>query len=237
MSSYDNFPARPDVSELNQAATRELAEKSAETCAAIVAYVTHAMGVFLDEDRKLDEAALIVGVQEGAVLDYYILEDMLAVPEEATAEGAEIEPAFQSSLVMKLRLQSGATASGSDELLVHVPVPASFNFTADPIPPSSGVYIEHRNIHGDKTRYAISETGFSAYTTLSDGGQVTEFDTIEDLVGGESDPSTVKMGDGMFYKRVDSGLPALASIYENLVNMEVVPQRRIVAGQSRPIEL
>lgn len=235
MSPYDQFPARPDVSELNEAATRELAEKSAETCAAIVTYVRNALTVFLDEDRKLDELARMVGVQEGEVLDYYILEDMLAVPEDTTAEAADVQPAFQPSLVMKLRSSRGEVTSGSDELLVYVPVPESFNFGVDPVPPTAGVFIEHRNIQGDKTRYAISEMGFSAYSTLSDGGQVTEFDTTGDL-GDELTDDTVRMADGL-YKRVDSGLPALAKIYENLVNMEVVPQRRIVAGQSRPIDL
>jgi hypothetical protein len=200
-----------DIAAINAQAAQELYERSIEAARSIVSLVHKATVFYAAKDKDLLETLEILGPAPGETHDLYVLQDMLAAPQDANT--------FTWCLSLRLRGNNPdteqAVREGSNELFLYLPVPEKLDIRKDVIPLPTNVYIEHTNPMGDKTRYQIGEMGVSAYSALVDGEEVTEFDLFEERFE-------------YAQAKVDSGLPMLAALEQNLVNMQTVPQRRLV---------
>ena len=207
----------PDVSDLNTQATHELLNQTEEMARKIVGLVHEAVVIYLEADRKLEEQINETPLAEGAVADFYITEDYLGTPQ---ADGN-----FQRCLKAKLQAQDvgGMITRGNDELVVRLPISDDVTVQEGEVPRPANVYIEHTNVHGDNTSYAVGESGFNAFIAMSDSGEeVTEFDIFQDRIEDS---------------RVDTGLPTMAALLQNLINMKLVHQRRIIGGDPQTYNL
>jgi hypothetical protein len=212
MSSFDQFPDRPDVSAINEQASTELTDLSLEMRKEILSFVHKAFVTFLQKDRETIAEADRGLLPDQSVQYTYVTEDFLAVPGEMGTE----QLALSLKLKPPLKDSEGLEIIGPKPMFMYVPVPHEFSYETDPLPFTEDAYIEQVSRDEEKIRYVIKPHSVSAYSTKSDGQEVTEYDLVA-----ESDVT----------KRIDSGLPILAKIYENLVNMDIVPQRGFIVGQ------
>lgn len=206
MERYESSPQHQEISGLNSRASQELAEISSDTIKAMIEFMHDGLVHFLEQDRELDAKIAEDFSTAGTSGDYYVLEDFLAAPME---DGA---PQWCFSLKLRNLNERADIDRRIEELSVYFPVPETVTVTEGEVDLPSTIFIELTDADGDSMRYSVGESGFTVYSALSDGEEISEFDLLEDL---ESQ------------KRVNTGLPALSYLFENLVNMTVVPQRRI----------
>lgn len=214
-SSRREEPSQSGVSDLNEQASKDLLERSLETSRDVVDFIYRGMHIFVAKDRELDRRLDKEPLGIGDTAEFFITEDILAAPKKYGV--------FQRCFSMKLlaRNVGGSVAQGSNEMMVYLPIPDGVSVLEGEIPRPDNIYVEHTNMHGDRTRYSVGEEGFFAYIAeRDDGTEVTEIDILEELSAD-----------------IGTGLPALAALYQNLVNMKVVPQRRVVGGDPTAYKL
>jgi hypothetical protein len=144
---------------------------------------------------------------------FFVLAEALHRPEN--------EPNVVLSIRLEPVLEAGEPNMHGDSLTILLPIPADIDFTNDEFDPADlprpeAVYVI-RTRDEASAHYAIGELGTYFYEPSDITASYTdEFDTTEDSFAGfGSNP-------------VKSGLPFLASIYEDMVNMRAVPFYRKV---------
>jgi hypothetical protein len=209
MERSHSLPQEPQISELNTRASQELAEISVDTIKAMIEFMHQGLVRFLEIDRALDGKIADEPLVAGQQAEYYVLEDFLAAP---TEDG---EPQWCMSLKLQNTREKADFDKRINELRVYLPVPEDVTVLEGEVAMPEKIFIEYANIDGENERFSVGLDGFTVYSALQDGEEVTEHDILEGLDS---------------QKRVDTGLPTLAYLFENLVNMTVVPQRRISVG-------
>lgn len=200
----------PSVEQLNRSATDGILEQAERERDSVVALVHRAVVLFAQRDqRSLAEA------QPGDTINLYVLQDTIAGPQG--------DDRSMLSLLFK-HDESLSLPDRQDQLVVYSPVDTDDPFSVmafDELPKPDEVFIERTSESGTMARYVVSHAGIEAYISPSDDGEGgSELDAFDERL------------DAMLQRRVDTGLPFVSQLHEDLINMQVVPQREITFGMT-----
>jgi len=209
------------VDELNSKTRERLLEEAASIRKQIIDLAFNALKIYLAIDQK---KILDLGEEQGVVgqlAEHYVMADIIQRPEQ------------EDRLCLTFRLEDYDTADPlSDDfetgpvrsIDIYVPIPEGIDFTSEEFDvgllKSPEVVYMARNSEDEAVRFAIGLNEVSAYIPEAiDGVPTDEFDAIQErLYATES-------------KVVESGLPMLTKLLEDMVNMRVVVRTRYIIGE------
>jgi hypothetical protein len=183
---------------------------------------------FLLDDAKALKELEAQGFPKGKEVSLYLLDDILSAP---TQDGdftrtvsllLERNKEFAPDTVTEVE-DDGYPHSNDDQLRIHTPVPNDYRMGQLDIPPPNVVYVE-RIIGGQEeshSYYAIRRDGMYEYEPMGGSGEEVIYDDFSDRVLWRR-----------ITRRVDSGLPILSAIVEDLINMDAVQQRTFTVGEA-----
>ncbi len=205
-----------EVERLNLKAQEELLKAAQERRKEVINLAYEAVRLFLKRDQVIIKSLGESADEEPSTISLYVLEDFVAAPFQANDE-----PIRTFSLLFQPKDE---VWSRGDKLRVHV-VAGEFSLS-DPelenLPVPNEIYTERIDDRGDVlARHIISAAGIAAYIGAGDtpeGEQLLEADAFEERAAAIS------------RLRVDTGLPVITRLHEDMVNMKVVPQRVFIPG-------
>jgi hypothetical protein len=216
----------PDAerAELNTRAIERAQDTAEKLRTEVIDLSFEAVKKFLQDDIEIMERLDESGFPEGEDVGFYVLLDTLSAPLKdgeytrtlsvLLVRNDDISPLFPEE-------EDGYPHSNDDQLRVYVPVPNDYILGESELPNTDEVYVERVHEHEDsRSRYVISREGMYEYESIRDNGEEVIYDDFSDRVIWRR-----------ITRRVDSGLPILAVISEDLINMSAVPQRVITIGE------
>lgn len=225
----------PQVGRLNEAARFDLLKLAEGMREQIVGLAYDAVVLFLDEDNRTLQELTAAGYPEGAEAELYVLDDLYSAP---FSDG---EPVRTLSILLErdslvdddtldeegIVIDDEELPLGdlSDTLRVFLPIPRDTvideNFDPSTLPKSDTIYVERMVDRGEAVRYIISKEGMEYYISAADTGEeFRESDAFEERLASS------------FARRVETGLPFMANLHEDFINMNVIPQRTIRVGDA-----
>lgn len=174
----------------------------------IVTFAHECLKLYLGIDRTRN----IDVTEKGEEAEFYVLAEVLDLPDQ--------EP----HLALTVRLERSFKPEGDDpttSLTIHHPIPENVNFTDDNFNPSElpkpeRVYFVYEK-DGVKSHFAVGEE--IAYFYVPSDTTAPQIDEIDAMA---------EIEEGAQGGAVQSRLPFLAGLYEDLINMKGVVQRRFV---------
>lgn len=152
-------------------------------------------------------------LQPGEEAEFYTLDESFAAPLE--------DGHFERTLSLKLRRRQDPYHQSMDQLLVYVPIPENFDLEISYIETEferpKRMYVERVNEVGVTARHVITPEGIAAYVAAIDSGEdVTDVDVMDEHL------LRLQM------LRVDAALDIVGKLYQDLINMDAVVQRKII---------
>lgn len=195
------------VDEFNMRGVEMSLEDAERTRLALVQYCSEAVLLFAEIDAGTENALSNGELEKSEDIRFFVEEDFLATP--------MLDGQLQRSL--SLQLTNEKEDDSKQTLFLYMPIPDDIdlapgtNLRSVPIP--DVIYVEHR--YGDDIikRYLISRTEVVEY--------VSAFDTGEEVIKDEFHPERLER---LLLKRVDSWLPFLTRLREDVINMKTIPQ-------------
>lgn len=173
----------------------------------------------IEQAKKLEEN----GYPDGEEIEIYVLSDFLSAPSKDGEFTMALSLLWQRDEAMTLsfvEVASDSPHSNDSRLRVYIPVPDDYQIGEDDIPRPDEVYVERIIDDNDSSRYVIRRDGMYEYESIKDTGEEVIYDDFSDRVLWRR-----------MTRRVDTGLPILSVIAEDLINMTVIPQRVITVGE------
>ncbi len=178
---------------------------------------------------ELAEAPKRAALPLGADIEQWVLkQDTLSAPEDGSAAKTQATASFMVAKQVE-------TVDDYVRIRVHVPLGSARVETPDDISellPPEAVYVEHIDLddEGDARvkRMAITPERIFEYTREGDPNALG--DTI---AGDDFGPDLWES----LSKRVDSGLPAISQVYEDIINADLAVQRITTVGETALVDL
>lgn len=226
MTHGEQFGSDPHRAELNSRAIERAHDTAEALRNEVMDLAYEAVKKFLQDDISTLQELEDMGYPEGAEVTLYVLSDFLSAPKK--------EGQFTDTLSLQLGrdeeitptlidVNDGYPHSKADKLKIYVPVPEDYVVgTSEEIPVPDEIYVERiHDAEDSRSRYVIRRDGMYEYESARDSGEEVVYDDFSDRV---------------FWRRmtmrVDTGLPILSVIAEDLINMDVMPQRSFVIGKA-----
>jgi hypothetical protein len=216
----------PEIEQLNRDSKETLLKEAERVRTEVIGMGFEAVRLFALRDRVAFKQWEEQDSPEGP-LQYYVLTDILAAP----VRNNHIHT-WSILLVSEHDLgESEDETPRTESLRIYIPVPENLSifddYDTDDLPKPDRIYFERQDATGKVTRYDLSREHLLRYTTAADqlGGEDTH----------EEDDFMKRILTTMAV-RVDSRLPILAKIQEDMVNMKVVPQRYDLGGKAGTLD-
>lgn len=179
---------------------------------------------FLQDDRELAEELEDADYPDGEEVGVYILTDLLSAPQkdgEFTLSLSLLLERDEDLIPNFVDDDEDSPHSNDKQLRIFVPVPDDYQIGDDDFPKPDEIYVERIMEMHDTTRYVIRREGMYEYESMKDSGEEVVYDDFSDKVLWRR-----------MTRRVDTGLPILSVIAEDLINMNAKPQRVITIGEA-----
>lgn len=200
----------PEV--LNEAGRDRLLEETNQMREMVMSFAHSAVKLYLGVDLARNS-----GENSGQATEYFVLAELLERPDE------------EARMSLTVRLESSIqdpeqNSTPRDSLTISYPIPDEMDISTagsnpQDLPPADVIYFIYDK-DGVKIHVSVKAgaTNFYIPPDLT-GPQVDEYDASNEIL------------EGMEGKTVQSGLPLLAGLYEDLINMKGVVQRSVEPGQ------
>ena len=201
----------PDIDRerLNMRAVETALAEAGRIRSQLIEFGHAAIVAFAQKDQIVERAIDEGHVAANDIVVTFVREDLVA------ALGQDKEPVRAFSLLLNRDAEIGQ--AGHDKLRIYMPVPIDVAegriFDPEKLPTPDSLYIEETTEDGKVVRHAVTKSQLFEYESAHD----TEIEVIKD----DLHPDRIWK---LLSVRLDSGLPYLTRLYEDLVNMKVVPQ-------------